>query len=47
MSNKACMWYDKDKDMSLAYTELYHKIDNYCMNNLKKEELAFYLKATD
>lgn len=47
MSNKACMWYDKDKDMSLEYTELYHKIDNYCMNNLKKEELAFYLKATD
>lgn len=47
MSNKACMWYGKDNDMSLAYTELYHKIDDYCMNNLKNDALAFYIKVTD
>ena len=48
MSNNSIMHYvHGHMELSKTYTELYRKIDTYCMDNLKSEELQFYLKATD
>lgn len=47
MSNYSCMHYDTNKELSMTYAELYRKVDEYCMEHLKKDELAFYIKATD
>ena len=33
--------------LTILYTELYHKVDEYCMNNLKNDALDFYLRITD
>ena len=47
MSNESCWWWDKNKEISILYAELYRKTDAYCMEHLKGEELAFYINATD
>lgn len=47
MSNNSIAHYDTNKELSMLYTELYHKVDEYCMNNLKGEELSFYIRVTD
>lgn len=47
MSWKSCAWYGKDENYMIIYANYYHKVDNWCMNNLKGDELAYYLKWTD
>ena len=47
MSWKSCYWYQKNENYMIIYSDLYHKVDNWCCNNLKGEELAYYLKWTD
>lgn len=47
MSNESCWWWDKNKEISILYAELYRKTDAYCMEKLKGAELAFYINATD
>lgn len=47
MSIFSCYFYDHDLELSLLYSDLYHKIDNWCMSHFKDKDLQFYFKVTD
>lgn len=47
MSWKSCDWYGKNDDYCVLYSDYYHKVDSWCMDNLKGEDLEYYLKWTD
>ena len=47
MSWKSCAWYKKNNEYSTLYAEYYHKVDEWCMNNLKGKDMNYYLKWTD
>lgn len=47
MSWKSCAWYEKNNEYSMLYAEYYHKVDEWCMNNLKCKDMDYYLKWTD
>lgn len=47
MSNNSIAHYDTNKELSRVYTQLYYRIDQYCMDNFKGAELDFYLRTTD
>ena len=47
MSNNSIKWHGKNLELSCKYSDLYWKVDGYCMKNLKNDALEFYLKATD
>ena len=47
MSWKSCAWYEKNKTRSFLYADFYHKVDDWCMDNLKGKDLEYYLKTTD
>lgn len=47
MSWKSCAWYEKNNEYSMLYAEYYHKVDEWCMNNLKGKDMNYYLKWTD
>lgn len=43
------IWYWKDKNEALArlYDQLWQECDAWCMENLKDEDLQYYLRTTD
>lgn len=47
MSLKSCAWYDNDNEKSRLYANYYHEVDNWCLDNLKGDELTYYIKTTD
>jgi len=47
MSWKSCFYYNKNEEYMNLYSELYHKVDNWCMNNLKDDDLIYYIQTTD
>lgn len=47
MSWKSCAWYGKDNEKSRLYSNYYHEVDNWCLDNLKGDELTYYIKTTD
>lgn len=47
MSWKSCAWYEKNNEYSMLYADYYHKVDEWCMNNLKGKDMDYYLKWTD
>lgn len=47
MSNNSIAHYDTNRELAFLYSDLYHKVDDYCMNNLKNDAIRFYLKTTD
>ena len=47
MSWKSCGWYGKDNQKSELYANYYHEVDNWCLDNLKGDELQYYIKTTD
>jgi hypothetical protein len=47
MSNNSIARYETNRELSMVYAECYHKVDDYCMNNLKGSSLEFYMKTTD
>ena len=42
-------WYNKDEngEQWKLYKELYMGTDAWCMDNLKGEDLSYYIKTTD
>lgn len=45
---KAWEHYDKgNKDYSKLYTELYLMVDDWCLENLKGDDIKYYLRTTD
>ena len=47
MSWKSCSWYGKNESYMNLYSELYHNADSWCIDNLKGDDLNYYLKWTD
>ena len=47
MSNNSIAHYATNKELSEVYTNLYYRVDQYCMDNLKNDALEFYLRTTD
>lgn len=44
---KCWRWYQVNDDYSKLYSELYYKLDEWCMDNLKDEALDYYIQTTD
>ena len=47
MSWKSCFYYGKNEEYMNLYSELYHKVDEWCMDNLKENDLVYYIQTTD
>lgn len=48
MNLKCWYWYEKDNmELSKLYSDYYYKVDGWCMNHLKGDELQRYLSITD
>lgn len=45
---KCWAFYEKgDQEISMLYQQLYEKADAWCMDNLKGDDLNYYLRTTD
>lgn len=44
---KMFRWYEINKEYFELYKKLYIGLDHWCMDNLKGEELDYYIKTTD
>ena len=47
MSWKSCDYYGKNETFMNLYIELYYRVDEWCINNLKDEDLRYYFDTTD
>ncbi len=47
MSWKSCHYYEKNEELMVMYSNLYHDVDVWCMNNLKDDDLTYYIQTTD
>lgn len=48
LNHKGWFWYDTDKvEISKLYFSLWQELDEWCANNLKGEDLAYYYRITD
>jgi len=47
--NHKCWEHDDAKNhaMSMVYQELWEELDNWCLDNLKDDDLSYYLQTTD
>ena len=44
---KIWRWYDEKYEFAALYDKLWREIDEWCMDNLKGEELDYYIQTTD
>lgn len=44
---KIWYWHEKDEERAKLYDKLWKEADRWCMDNLKDEDLAYYLRTTD
>ena len=44
---KIWRWNDERYEFAVLYDELWRKVDEWCMENLKGEELDYYIETTD
>ena len=44
---KIWRWYEKNNDYAELYNKLWQQSDQYCMDNLKGEDLEYYIQTTD
>ena len=47
LNHKCLMWYNKNKTISKLYKDLYCKCGNWCLYNLKGEELSYFWEIID
>ena len=47
LNHKAWQHADTNRELSVLYTELFHKLDTYILDNWNKEDLKYYLEITD
>lgn len=47
LNHKIFAWYEKNRVVAKLYSELWEQADAYAMDNLKGEELGFFLDTTD
>lgn len=44
---KIWRWYESNEQLARVYNELWEKADSYAMDNLKDDELKYFLRVTD
>lgn len=44
---KSFQHYDEHRDLARTYNRYYKFLDKWCMDNLKDEDLSYYLSTTD
>lgn len=44
---KCWRWYQVNDEYSILYAKLYEELNNWCIDNLKGDELTYYLETTD
>ena len=44
---KIWQWYEKNERVARVYNELWEKADAYALENLKGEDLKYFLRTTD
>ena len=44
---KIWRWYEKNDEYTKVYDKLWRELDQWCIDNLKGEELEYYYKTTD
>ena len=44
---KIWFWHEKDEERAKLYDKLWKEADQWCMDNLKDDDLAYYLRTTD
>lgn len=44
---KIWYWHEKNEEMAKLYDKLWKEADQWCMDNLKDDDLAYYLRTTD
>lgn len=47
MNWKMFYWFEKDDNKYQIYYDLFTTLDEWCMENLKDEQLDYFLKTTD
>lgn len=48
LNHKIWYWYDKGNDeYSKLYDKLWRELDEWCLDNLKGEDLTYYIQTTD
>ena len=47
MSWKSCSYFGKNDELMVLYSNLYHEVDEWCMNNLNNSDLIYYIDTTD
>lgn len=47
MSWKSCSYFRKNDELMVLYSNLYHEVDEWCMNNLHNSDLIYYIETTD
>lgn len=48
LNHKIWYWYDKGNiEYSKLYDKLWRELDEWCMDNLKGEDLEYYIQTTD
>ena len=44
---KIWRWHEHNAEYAQLYNELWQKTDQWCMNNLKGDDLTYYIQTTD
>ena len=44
---KMFRWFENNDELFNLYKELYTRLDQWCINNLKGDDLEYYYKTTD
>ena len=47
MNWKMFQWFEKDDSKYQTYYELFTTLDEWCMDNLKDEQLDYFIRTTD
>lgn len=47
LNHKIWLLYEKNEPMARVYDELWRKCCDWCLNNLKGDDLEYYLRITD
>lgn len=47
LNHKIWQWYEKDENIAKLYNELWIEADEYALDNLKDDELNYFIRTTD
>lgn len=47
LNHKIWQWYETDEEKARLYNDLWMKTDNYALDNLKGDELNYFIRRVD